>query len=462
MSELYLILLVVSIAVILVGVMIKGERIFEFPYFMAAVFAGFILPQAFSLVRFPGKVGSGAVEGALLMTCLCLFACVIGYTGKPSIWLIRKINCPVFPHKMLHVGAFFVLCGYIFGFLLSQIRLEFNMDRGGMTGLGTIYIFFASLKYPGLAIALSMVLQRVTMPRLVLLILAVISPAGEVILGGRREPAVALAMIILFCLYFYRRKKPSRILIFGALFLALLAIPATGVYRNLVAEGGIKQLRQLDLIGNFKDYFGKESVLELRNAAAIIETRRRYGGYDYGAGYWNQMIFRFVPAQLVGKEMKDTLVLGGTVEDMFKRYSETGYEFSIGSTPTGMGDSFRQFGWFGCLFFAVLGWFFRSIWISALQPNAMFAQLLYLLICTSAMRALTHQTVDFLPGFTYQFVFLWAGLWYAADRGQRVLPRSSRGRVSRAKPLCSPASMLQQKLQRDKSSREQNDRRPND
>lgn len=428
MSDLYLILLGGGIALILCGVLVRSERIFEYPYFMAAVFTGFILPQAFSLLRFPGKVGRDAVEGVMLMSCLCLAACVVGYMAKPSLWVIRKISRPIIPARMLHVGVVFVLCGYVFGFLLSQIQLEFNVERGGMTGLGTIYLFFSSLKYPGLAIALSMVLQQVTMPRVVLLVLAMVSPIGEVILGGRREPAVALGMITLFTLYFYRGKKPSRILIFGALLLAMLAIPATGVYRNLMAEGDIKQLRRLDLVGNFKDYFGKESVLELRNAAAIIETRRRYGGYEYGAGYWNQMVFRFVPAQIVGKNAKDALVIGGTVEDLFKRYSEMGYEFSIGSTPTGMGDSFRQFGWFGCLFFALLGWFFRSAWIAAVQPNAMFAQLLYLLICTSAMRALTHQTVDFLPGFTYQFLFLWAGLLYAADRGKRGQAQVRRGR----------------------------------
>lgn len=430
MSELYLILLCAGIALILLGVLIRGEKIFEYPYFMAAVFTGFILPQAFSLIRFPGKVGRDAVDGALLMSCLCLLACVVGYLAKPSVWVIRKISRPVIPSRMMHVGVIFIACGYIFGFLLSQIQLEFNMERGGMTGLGTIYLFFASLKYPGLAIALSLVLQRVTMPRVVMLLVAMVSPVGEVILGGRREPAVALGMIALFTLYFYRGKKPSRILIFGALLLAMLAIPATGVYRNLMSEGDIKQLRRLDLVANFKDYFGKESVLELRNAAAIIETRRRYGGYEYGAGYWNQMVFRFVPAQLVGKDAKDALVIGGTVEDLFKRYSELGYEFSIGSTPTGMGDSFRQFGWLGCVFFALLGWFFRSAWIAALQPNAMFAQLLYLLICTSAMRALTHQTVDFLPGFTYQFLFLWVGGLYATDRGQRVSPRVQRGRAA--------------------------------
>ena len=430
MSLFYLSLLVLGVALVLLQIVGKSERFFEYPYFMAAVFGVFILPQAFSLVRFPGRVSAGAVDDVLLMTCLCFGACVLGYRLNPSIRLFRLVSKPVIPERMLHIGVLFVLCGYLFGFLLSQIEIEMNSQRGGMTGLGTIYLFFATLKFPGLAICLSLMLQKFTLPRLGLTLLGVVSPLGEIVLGGRREPAVVLGLIILLNLYFYQRRKPSVLLLFGAMFAATLAIPATGIYRSLTAEGDLSQIRKLDFVQNFKDYFGRESILELRNAAAIIEDAQTYGKYEYGAGYWNQLVFRFVPAQFVGKTTKDSLMIGSTVESMFVKFSKSGHEFSMGSTLTGVGDSFKQFGWFGCLFFAILSVVFRSFWLAALRPNALFAQLLYLLICTSAMRAVTHQTVDFLPGFVYQFVFLWLGLWYAGDRsgsGPQSLPQQGLG-----------------------------------
>lgn len=377
------------------------------------------------------------------MTCLCLAATVLGYLLKPSVWLARKVSSPVMPSRILHVGILFVACGIIFGFLLSQIQIEINSERGGMTGRATLYLFFASLKFPGLAICLSLMMQKLTFPRLVLVFFAAISPFREVILGGRREPAVVLGLIVMLSLYFYRRKKPSAAFIFGALLMGMLAIPATGIYRGLAAQGELSQIRRLDLVGNFKDYFGKESILELRNAAAIIESTQIYEDYEYGAGYWNQMVFRFVPAQLVGKSTKDAILVGNTVEELFRKDSASGHEYSTGSTLTGIGDSFKQFGWFGCIFFAVLAVVFKSFWLAAIQPNALFAQLLYLLICTSAMRAVTHQTVDFLPGFSYQFMFLCLGLWYARDKNAqqalqyggvpatRFSNRGSRGMPSR-------------------------------
>src|SRR5206468_3308504 len=62
---------------------------------------------------------------------------------------------------------------------------------------------------------------------------------------------------------------------------------------------------------------------------------------------------------------------------------------------------------------------FRSLWYAALRPNALFAQLLYMQSCTSAMRAITHQTVDFPPGFVYNLIFLGAAIIYARERSPR-------------------------------------------
>jgi hypothetical protein len=60
---------------------------------------------------------------------------------------------------------------------------------------------------------------------------------------------------------------------------------------------------------------------------------------------------------------------------------------------------------------------FKSLWQASLQRDAMFAQLLYIQTSTAAMRAVTHQTVDYLPGLTYNLLFI-GGLVYFA-RAQR-------------------------------------------
>ena len=100
----------------------------------------------------------------------------------------------------------------------------------------------------------------------------------------------------------------------------------------------------------------------------------------------------------------------------YQELARRGFEISIGTTVTGMGDSFQQFGYFGCLFFALLAVVYRSLWLASLLPNTAFAQLLYIQTATSGMRAVTHQTVDYLPGLIYNLIFIGLVALYSLQR----------------------------------------------
>src|SRR5690606_31453275 len=102
-----------------------------------------------------------------------------------------------------------------------------------------------------------------------------------------------------------------------------------------------------------------------------------------------------------------------------------GYEMPSGATVTGMADAFVQFGYSGSLFFLLLGVGVHSLWVASLRPGAVFAQLLYMCTITSAMRTITHETVDYLPGLLFYLIFLGLAAWYARDR--RTARRLRRG-----------------------------------
>src|SRR5260370_26697294 len=193
----------------------------------------------------------------------------------------------------------------------------------------------------------------------------------------------------------------------------MLAIPATAPYRRFQLQNDWESVRQIDLVGNFRDFLNQESVLELRNAAMLIEAARRSGDYEYGAGYWNHLVFRYVPAQILGESLKQRLMIRHSGDALERELAGMDYTNPTGSTVTAMGDSFLQFGYWGCLFFVALGIFFRRLWLAATPRNALFAQLLYMQSCTSAMRAVTHWTLDFLPGLLYNLIFLGAAMIYA-------------------------------------------------
>jgi hypothetical protein len=125
-------------------------------------------------------------------------------------------------------------------------------------------------------------------------------------------------------------------------------------------------------------------------------------------------VFRYIPGQLLGPAFKESLMIAASREKLEGELAGMDYVNPPGSTVTGMGDSFQQFGYFGCLFFAALGVLFRRLWRAAVPRNALFAQLLYMQSCTCAMRAVTHWTLDFLPGLIYNLIFLGAAAVYAA------------------------------------------------
>jgi hypothetical protein len=412
-------------ALALGGVLLRGvafpERMYEYPYFMAAAFAVFIFPQAISLLRFPGATRPEEVEAVLLMTVLCLGCCLVAYRLPPNSLILAHASIPVVSGRLLRGGIVFILCGFFFEFLISQISPE---ERGGnlWTGRVTIYNFFAKLVYAGFSICLATALRQGGVVPWVFTILGAWIPIQTVIFDGKREPAVLFALTLGLTFFFQRRFIPPRIVVLGALGFAMLAIPATGVYRGAVSSGSFADVREIDLLDNFDRFLNEESVLELRNAAMIIGATSYMGMYEYGTGYWDQLVFRFVPAQLVGSELKESLMFRSADEHIEDELSRLGFQISAGSTVTGMGDSFQQLGYFGCLLFALMAVIFRSLWEASRQPDAVGAQLIYILSMTSAMRAITHQTVDFLPGLVYNLIFLGALMLYARDREATASP----------------------------------------
>jgi hypothetical protein len=409
-ASVYLLILIGLVAVPLAMTIKKPACIFEYPFFMAFAFAVFIVPQAFSLIRFPGFVEQSSVDAVLLMACLCLIASFLGYQMAPSAFMLHWASRPVNMQRLLRAGLCFIVFAYLMLVLLSGMNIEYS-EAGGMTATATIVLFFWQLAYPGFAICLFCALRRPTLGTVVASIVGAYPPIQAVI-NGRRENAAMLALIIAGAFFYERRKAPPGVAIVVATIFAMLAIPATGEYRGYASDNDWNSIRQMDLVGSFERFLNEESVLELRNGAAIIESTRQTGNYQFGKAYWNHLVFRFVPAQLLGDDVKQALMFN--VFDVAKAGgSETGIEFSRGSTITGMGDTFEQFGWLGCVFFAIMGVLFKGIWQASLEKDALFARVLYVLSITSGMRAVTHWTMDFLPGLIYFAVFLGIARFYA-------------------------------------------------
>lgn len=408
----FLLLLGAACVILLAIATLRPRKFYEYPYFMAATFTVFILPQAYA--AYINEWGGVFLDTALIMACLCLAACWFGYLAKAHPRFLNKLNVPVNTDRFLHGGVILVAIGYYFTYKFGTLSEEELSTM--LTGIGTVYLFFGGLVYPGFAICFYCALKDRNLIAWLVAAVAAWIPLQAAIFYGRREPTVLFVLSFALTIYFLRGRQIPRLILLGAIFAAMFAIPATEEYRQTATEDPIAALTQIDFTEQFNQYFEKDAVSEFKNATMLIAITQASGDYEFGAGYWNKLVFRFVPGQFVGETFKKSLMIGGKQRD-FSEFVEdaTGFRLPVGTTPTGIGDAFNEFGFFGCLVFAAIGYLFKNLWVAANQPNGTVAQILYIQVTTSAMRALTHQTVDFLPGFLYSAIFIGLIAFYARE-----------------------------------------------
>src|SRR5262249_37818220 len=154
---------------------------------------------------------------------------------------------------------------------------------------------------------------------------------------------------------------------------------------------------------------------ELRNAVFNIAAVKRSMKFDLGIFHWNSLVFAYVPRQIVGRDLKESLYLpqwDPALEEYF-------YHPMVGSTWTGLSDAFQSFWYFGVLKFFLIAFVLQKLWLAA-QDGNLTAQLLYMLMPVWALEAITHTTQYFLNPWVHMAAFLLPALLLARRR-----PRSS-------------------------------------
>jgi len=412
MPNFFLPFVLVCLALVMTAVA-RPRLIYEFPYFMGATFTAFILPQAYALYR--NEWGGIYLRMTLLMCFLCVTCCWFGYQRPAHPALLEKLRIPIDTGRFLAGGIALVLIGAYF--MQQFATVPEQEDTPGMTGIGTVYLFFGGLVYPGFAICFYCALKRGWIIAWIASVLAAVIPMQAAVFYGRREPTVLFLMSVGLGLFFIKGKAAPRWAIIVAILGATLFIPSTSEYRQLARQDPLLAFKQIDFTQEFREALDPDAPSELKNATVLIAATDATGDYEYGAGYWNNLVFRFVPAQFVGKTFKSAIMIGGEKRDLSDFvYDILGFRLPMGMTVTGMGDSFNQYGYFGCIFFAGMGYLFKTLWAAANRLNGTVAQIFYIQITTSAMRAATHQTIDFLPAVVYGAIVIGTIAFFAKDR----------------------------------------------
>lgn len=420
MAEIYRNLLVLICLGLIGWGLIRIERIYQYPFFMGAIFLSFLVPQAFALVDNSGSLEQFSLERVLLISSLCAIACWIGYQPKPNLKFLNFLNVEVDKNKLFRVSIFLMLIGYLFYFLFKSSDYEKGAN-GGLTGSSTIFLFFSQVIYIAFSIFLLEVLKKPSTQNIILTLLAAWIPIQRVLMG-RRQPTMVLIIMIGLSLWLIRRYLPPRWLIVTTLFLMFILIPVLGSLRGSfwqqLFNGNWQAI--LSTTETALEIQKQGDILELRNAAFLIEATIDLDLYGLGAGWWDA-VMQLVPGQLLGFGFKQSLQFNLiTNETLYDLY---GYAPFIGTTPTGVGDSFVEFGYLGSLSFALIAYFFKHLWISACYQKSLLSALLYMGLIGAAMISLTHGIGRFCQEAVFQIGVIGMTIFYARKQSKVLLVR---------------------------------------
>ncbi len=408
------ILTIICIALLAWG-MNRKDGVYQFPFLAGATFLSFVLPQMIGL-QFDLDLPEGGLEKAFVMTILCVSMCYLGYSWKPAP--LRSFNWDFDDQKLMQASVMLTLIGAYFFFEIS--RLPEEMTSASMwSGVTVAYLFFAQILTYGFAIAVLLYFRTRSLSALVVALFGSLFYLDRIVIAGRRGVALEFIFILVMGWWFGRKRILPKSMVFSAIVLGTLGLYSTGDYRSIAQEeDGLhwSNLRTIPFVENLHRLVTQGGE-EMRNVVYTIEGIDRTGDFDLGLFHWNTLVFNYVPAQIVGVDFKNSLMVEtrNVSEDVF------GFQATNGSTTTGMVDAFGSFWYVGCLKFFFIAFIMRKIYSAATQ-GGITAQLLYMLILMPALHCITHHTQWFLTPWVHMGLFLFPALYLS--RTHVVLKRA--------------------------------------
>jgi hypothetical protein len=386
-------------AFLLVQGMLRRGAIYEYPFLAGAVFAGFALPQLIGLShdRF---LPAGALVGTLIVAISSALMCWLGAKvalppRQPSPWIYDD-------RRMLIVSAGLSLLGAYFYHAISRLPEEMTQNTQ-WTGLPVAYLFFARMLTYGFALSVLLFARNGSRLALIIALYGATFYLDRIVIGGRRQDTGEFFLMILLAWWFQRNRCIPRPLMLAGLILGALFVNSVGDYRALSSDSNgpkLNEVSNIDFLGNLSQ-LTEHGGPELTNAVYAIAGVDRTLEFDFGIYHWNQLVFAYVPAQLVGAELKSSLYLPLAVP----AYEEFLYTPPLGSTQTGFSDAYQSFWYFGCLKFFLIAFVMQKLWWAARDGN-LLAQLLYMLMPMAALEAITHTTQNFVGPWVHIGIFL--------------------------------------------------------
>lgn len=408
-------LLLLGLALLLGAIIIRNtsqrEMLFQYPILMALVCVGWVMPQLIGLYN-TEQVPSDALAKTVIFIAFCLVAALFGFSSTRKVFPMARWELS---SRRLEIGALLLmLFGFYFYLRFLELAAEATALYGGFwTGQITIFYFFSTTLNIGFICALAANTLKPTWLNRGMILLGVMIFLQRIIVFGRREAAIELFTISLLFIWRKYHWMPGRLAFFGAAVAGTLFITTISQYRNLMINyqnaawsgATLSDVLSIDFMGKFRGSINDPLAnQELKNAVLQIGASDTLMSFDAGLSLWNHLVFSYVPAQIVGANVKAALMfdLPPATKGALDLYGHVPW---AGATYTGFAIAFGSFWYFGAFVFFVIGYVMRR-WTNAFFAGSTTGLIMLMMLTSQSLMSITHTTNDFASVFVPIAAFL--------------------------------------------------------
>jgi hypothetical protein len=411
----------------------KRAGYLEVPFLSALIYLIWYLPQAFVLLD-DMTLPQGSLARVLAMSLLCLLAIWYGWrTGFGSVEPSRQeLTVPLdrlfWPTLLLTVFAIAMR-------LILLAQPDEARAASQWSGTITIIAFFSRVSIVSFVFSLAMVLHKRYALTITLLVLNTALYVAPLLIYFRRADTFEFILAGLLCVYFFLKRTIPKIAIIAGLIVGYAYINGVGHLRDLgggyklSATGEIEtrvptfeELSEIDWFG-FEEIESAKLRSEVRNAAIYMAVSEANEYATLGAELWNQLIHSYIPAQILGADFKQSLIIGQSLIVLSEKHEA--FSTFTGTTSTGFVSPYRDFWFFGVAVFYFVTRFLGQQYAKA-YSGSLKSLSLYAILLPLAVQSLTHSGYYVIIHAPLPLGAAWLAWWSA--RLDRNAPRTLQGR----------------------------------
>ncbi|GHT43330.1 hypothetical protein FACS189438_0290 [Bacteroidia bacterium] len=385
-------------------------KLYQLPCLFGIVTLGMICSTLVMNVFSVSGLSEDAFNLYTFNACLCLMCAYKGYSLP--VKNISKTN-HYDEKKLLMIASVYVI-------ICILIQNKIDELTGGMNfteGMPVVLVFFGRLLRPTTILIIFLFLRKFSYYKLALVVILLGLSISGVLVRGRRSEFFMFFFTISLPLFFVKGFIPYKKLYLITAFIAGMAVYILlPVWRshNLEYYGS-------DVLGEKVDYRnaainnlkGEETndVLEATYTQyAVMAT----GEYNYGADFYNHLVFQFASRTLFGEGLKQKLMVNKVDLDFVRSQvgsTEWGY-FKGYVTKTGFTDVFMMFSYFGCLVYFFFARIAKRMWYDAIYTDDILHKVFYSYFAVMFICSAIYGSLSFMGITLIQFLFFYLPVKY--------------------------------------------------